>query len=142
MGVTRNTIKPYIPQPYITSHSFTKPPLKRTLQSPPKRINMCGVFSAIWFETYELWDAFLTKLGGAMIKIGLQVIECCRRVGKLSSTTTTFTRPSASFECLASSKLRQPYAQSRLHCGTQSYFDLQIPSDKKKSTYGQMLYDR
>lgn len=38
-----------------------------THQSP----NMCGMFSAIWLETYELWDFFLTKLGGAMIKIGL-----------------------------------------------------------------------
>ncbi|CZS93893.1 uncharacterized protein RCO7_14299 [Rhynchosporium graminicola] len=32
---------------------------------------MCGLFSAIWFEIYELWGAFLTKVGGAMMKLGL-----------------------------------------------------------------------
>ncbi|KAI9050010.1 hypothetical protein LZ554_006155 [Drepanopeziza brunnea f. sp. 'monogermtubi'] len=30
---------------------------------------MCGILSAIHFELYELWDAVLEKIGGAMIKL-------------------------------------------------------------------------
>lgn len=32
---------------------------------------MCGIFSAILFETYELWDAFLLGLGSLATKLGL-----------------------------------------------------------------------
>lgn len=30
-----------------------------------------GIFTTIWRETYELWDAFLTGVGGLMVKCGL-----------------------------------------------------------------------
>jgi hypothetical protein len=32
---------------------------------------MCGLFSTIFYETYELWDLFLYGLGGLMVKLGL-----------------------------------------------------------------------
>jgi hypothetical protein len=32
---------------------------------------MCGLFSTIFFETYELWDLVLLGLGGLMVRLGL-----------------------------------------------------------------------
>jgi len=32
---------------------------------------MCGLFHAIWYETYDLWDAVLLRLGGLLMKFGL-----------------------------------------------------------------------
>lgn len=31
----------------------------------------CGIFTELWSETYELWDAFLIGLGGLLMKLGL-----------------------------------------------------------------------
>jgi hypothetical protein len=32
---------------------------------------MFGIFRAIWFEVYDLWDGVLTGLGGLLYKMGL-----------------------------------------------------------------------
>jgi len=32
---------------------------------------MCGIFSAIFSEVYELWDLVLLGLGSAIVRMGL-----------------------------------------------------------------------
>ncbi len=34
-------------------------------------IMLCGLINTIWYETYDLWDAFLLGLGGLLVKLGL-----------------------------------------------------------------------
>lgn len=34
-------------------------------------LNMCGIFSTLLYETYEVWDAVLLGLGSILVRLGL-----------------------------------------------------------------------
>ena len=51
------------------THSIITTTFSKTIHKHPN--TMCGLFSTIFYETYELWDLFLYGLGGLMVKLGL-----------------------------------------------------------------------
>lgn len=50
---------------------LNKAEIHQYIQNKPQTTTMCGLFSTIWYETYDLWDALLIGLGGLLMKLGL-----------------------------------------------------------------------